>query len=110
MRHRQPLLALGVLLVAFAPNCYSLDEAEVAALEARCESAREERLKPLRDAEIAKCKADERNDPKYCERFWSDYGNAVRLPNGRMQPRLFDDLPECTAAYKARRQLNFGAE
>jgi len=94
-------------LWALALNADSLDEAEVAALEARCEAAREERLKPLRDAEIAKCKADKRNDPEYCERFWSDYGDAVRLPNGRMQPRMFDDLPECVAAYEARRKLNF---
>lgn len=110
MRLGQPLLTFGVLLLVLTPNAYSLDEAEVKALEARCEAAREARLKPLREAEIAKCKSDERNDPAYCERFWSDYGNAVRLPNGRMQPRLFDDLPECTAAYNARRQLNFDSE
>ncbi len=110
MRHKQPLLTLGALLYVFSPNAYSLDEAEVAAMEARCEAAREERLKPLREAEIAKCKADKRNDPEYCERFWSDYGNAMRRPNGTMQPRLFDDLPECVAAYEARRRLNFGSE
>ena len=107
MKSKQPLVALGVALWALALNADSLDEAKVAALEARCEAAREERLKPLRDAEIAKCKADKRNDPEYCERFWSDYGDAVRLPNGRMQPRMFDDLPECVAAYEARRKLNF---
>lgn len=107
MRPSQPLLTLGVLLLAFTPIAYSLDEAEVEALEARCEEAREARLKPLREAEIANCKSNKRNDPGYCERFWSDYGNAVRLPNGRMQPRLFDDLPECVAAHKARRELNF---
>jgi hypothetical protein len=28
--------------------------------------------------EIAKCKADQNNDPGYCERFWKDYGNAMR--------------------------------
>ncbi len=110
MRPRQPLLTLGVLLFALAPNAYSLDEAEVKALEARCEAARETRLKPLREAEIAKCKSNKRNDPAYCERYWSDYGNAVRLANGRMQPRLFDDLPECTAAYKARRELHFESD
>lgn len=110
MRHRQSLLALGFFLYVFAANAHALDEAEVQALEARCEAAREARLKPLREAEIAKCKADKRNDPAYCDRFWADYGNAVRLPNGRMQPRLFDDLPECTAAYKARRQLNLGSD
>lgn len=103
-------LAFAWLLCSFAPFAYSLDEAEVANMEASCEAAREERLKPLRDAEIAKCKADKRTDPAYCERFWSDYGNAVRLPNGRMQPRMFDDLPECVAAQEARRKLRRGSD
>jgi hypothetical protein len=84
---------------------YAMDEAQVRALEQQCETAREERIKPLRDAEIAKCKADKRNDPAYCERFWSDYGDPVRLRNGRMQPRLFGDLPECVTADEARRKL-----
>lgn len=99
--------ALATCLFSIA---YALDEAQVRALEQQCETAREGRIKPLRDAEIAKCKADKRNDPAYCERFWSDYGGPVRLPNGRMQPRLFEDLPECVAAYDARRRLNRGSD
>ena len=43
---------------------------DVAALEAKCEAEREAKIKPLRDVEIAKCKADQNNDPGYCERFW----------------------------------------
>ena len=82
------------------------DEAQVRKLEEQCESAREARLKPLRDAEIERCIEEQRNDPGYCQRYWSDLGNAVRLPNGRVQPRMFDDLPECVAAQEARRQLN----
>jgi hypothetical protein len=84
------------------------DEAEVKALEQACEAAREVKLKPLREAEIARCKAEPRSDPAYCERFWSDYGNAIRLPNGTMQPRMFNDLPECVTAEAARRKLNSG--
>jgi len=78
---------------------------EVKELEARCEQARQAKLKPLRDAEIARCKASKRNDPDYCERFWRDLGAATRLPNGAVKPRMFDDLPECVAAFKARRSL-----
>lgn len=89
-----------------APALALADEAaNVAALEAKCEAARAAHIKPLRDAEIARCKADGRNDPGYCERFWSDYGNAHRMPNGVMSPRMFDDLPECTAAAQARKAL-----
>ncbi len=37
---------------------------------------REAKIKPLRDAEMAKCKADPSNDPGYCERFWKGYGRV----------------------------------
>ena len=84
------------------------DEMSVRMLEQQCEQAREAKLKPIRDAEIARCKAEERNDPAFCERYWRDYGNAVRLLNGKMQPRKFDELPECAAAREARRKLNSG--
>lgn len=78
---------------------------EVTRLEAACEAAREARIKPLREAEIRKCQADARNDPAWCVRFWADYGNATRLPDGTMSPRMFDDLPQCTQAEAARIQL-----
>jgi hypothetical protein len=80
-------------------------ESDVAALEARCEADRETKLKPLRDAEIAKCKEDVHNPAGFCESFWKDYGNATRTRNGTMVPRMFDDLPSCAAAYKARMAL-----
>jgi hypothetical protein len=79
---------------------------DAAKLDAQCEAAREAKIKPLRDAEIAKCKADARNDPAFCERYWRDYGNAVRRPNGTMGPRMFDDLPACVAAAQAHQALN----
>jgi hypothetical protein len=97
----------AVLLWLVVPTVVLADEeANVAALEAKCEAAREARIKPLRDAEIAKCKADGRNDPGYCERYWSDYGSAHRMANGVMSPRMFDDLPECKSAAQARKALN----
>ena len=79
---------------------------EVASLESQCAVAREAKIKPLREAEIAKCKASRPDDPAYCERYWSDYGNAKRLPNGTMSPRMFDDLPICVQATQARQALN----
>ena len=78
---------------------------DVEALDAQCEQEREARIKPLREMEIEKCKADPNNDPAYCERYWKDYGNAVRGINGGMIPRMFDDLPVCQAAFKARKAL-----
>jgi len=57
--------------------------------------------------EIAKCSADRHNEPGYCERYWKDYGNAVRTANG-MVPRMFDDLPVCVDGFKARKALADG--
>ena len=109
MRHGIAMKGRSILTCALllgVPALVLADEAaDVVALEGKCEAARAVRIKPLRDAEIAKCKAEGRNDPGYCERFWSDYGNAHRMANGVMSPRMFDDLPECIAAAQARKAL-----
>jgi hypothetical protein len=94
------LIWLGPAALAFADR-----RSDVEALEAQCEQEREARIKPLRDMEVQKCKADRNNDPAFCERFWKDYGNSVRIANGGMTPRMFDDLPVCQAAFKARKAL-----
>jgi hypothetical protein len=78
---------------------------DVEALEAQCEQQRQDLIKPLREMEIAKCKAQPRNDPDFCERYWRDYGSATRQANGTMSPRMFDDLPVCMAAFQARKDL-----
>jgi hypothetical protein len=98
-------IAAALMLFSMPVAVFADKEADVAALEARCEADREERIKPLREMEIANCKADKRNDPAYCERYWKDYGNAQRGTNGRMLPRMFDDLPSCVAASEARNAL-----
>jgi hypothetical protein len=97
----------AVAMILLAPSAVVLADqtSDVEALEAQCEQEREANIKPLRDMEIEKCKADAHNDPAYCERYWKDYGNAMRTPNGTMTPRMFDDLPDCVAAFKARKAL-----
>ncbi len=74
----------------------------LAELEQRCEAAREMRIAPLREAEIARCKADGRSDPDWCERFHADYGDGGRTASGVFRPRMFDDLPECVEALRER--------
>jgi len=74
----------------------------LAALDQRCEVAREKKIAPLREAEIKQCKQDKRNDPNYCDTFYADYGDAGRMPSGVMRPRMFDDLPECVDAMNER--------
>lgn len=97
------LVLWGNPVVVFADQA-----SDVAALEAKCEAERQAKIKPLRDAAIAQCKADQNNDPAYCERFWKDYGNSMRGANGGTIPRMFDDLPICVAAFKARKALADG--
>ncbi len=99
-----------VLVLLGAPVSVLADKAgDVVALEAQCEAEREAKIKPLRDTEIAKCKADSHNDPAYCERYWKDYGNGMRGADGVMIPRMFSDLPVCVAAFKARKELADGS-
>ena len=107
MGQRRLIVALAVVVALAASLVVALadNESEVTALEAHCEQDREAILKPLRDAEIAKCKADRHNDADYCDRRFKDFGNsAVHHPNGTTTPRMFADLPSCLAAFKARRQ------
>jgi hypothetical protein len=102
-RPRTLACATAVLLLTGPFSVLADKKSDVEALEAQCEAEREAKIKPLREMEIAKCKADQHNDAAYCERFWKDYGNAVRSSNGTMVPRMFGDLPVCVAAFKARK-------
>lgn len=74
-------------------------------LDMACEEAREIKLKPLREEKINECKADKKNDPKWCDQFWADFGDGGRT-GPRIRQRLFNDLAECVKAEKARRDVN----
>ena len=109
MQIRRMLTVAAIVVAGSGPFTVFADQAsDVAAMEAQCEAEREARIKPLRDAEIAKCKADPSNDPTYCERYWKDYGNERRGATGGTIPRMFWDLPICVAAFKARKDLADG--
>lgn len=69
-----------------------------AELDQRCEDAREEKIAPMREAEIESCKQERRSDPAFCESFNADFGDGGRTESGAMRPRMFDDLPECVEA------------
>jgi len=71
-------------------------------LDRRCDDAREMMIAPLREAEIANCKQNKRNDPEWCERFNADFGDGGRTVSGSIRPRLFDDLRECVDAQQER--------
>ena len=79
-----------------------ITEMSLADLDRRCEDAREERIAPLREAEVAKCTQTKTGDQAWCETFWADYGDPRRTVSGTLTPRLFHDLPQCTEAWEER--------
>ncbi len=76
----------------------------IEALDLRCEQARERKIKPLREAEIVKCKDQGETDPAWCERYYADYGAGGKTTYGGYHPRMFHDLPECLEADEERRR------
>jgi hypothetical protein len=83
------------------PDLYEktdISKLSIADLDARCDEAREAKIAPLREAEIANCKQDRREDPAFCEHFNADFGDGGRTVNGGVWRRMFDDLPECVDA------------
>jgi hypothetical protein len=103
------MAGLLVLVSSIRPSLADLngdDQALVTLeeLDQRCQAAREKKIAPLRSAEIAHCKASERNDPEFCERFWRDYGESTVTADGVFVPRMFWDLPACVTAFEERRR------
>jgi len=90
--------------IQIRPQIKEIDitEMSLADLDRRCENVREERIAPLREAEIAKCIQTETGDQAWCETFWADYGDARRTQSGGFVPRMFHDLPECVEALEER--------
>ena len=90
--------------VQIPPPVKAIDitEMSLAGLDRRCEDAREERIAPMREAEIANCIQTETGDQAWCETFWADYGDPRRTVSGVLIPRLFHDLPECIEAWEER--------
>ena len=106
--HKLVNLGLAVILF-YTPSLLSAQQPTVKELEQRCEEMRENRIKPLREAEIEKCKADETKDPAWCERHYKDHGNATRGLQGKYTPRMFDDLAPCVQAREMKTKTREGS-
>jgi hypothetical protein len=81
-----------------------MEHMSVAELEALCEREREKRLKPEREALIKQCIGRGDRNPDWCERYYSDWGDAMRLDIHTVRLALYYDLPECVAADRARQE------
>jgi len=99
IQSEQPKIELPALVEK--PDITAMSLAE---LDRRCEDAREKMIAPLREAEIVKCKEQDRKDPAWCDRHFADFGNAGKTIYGTFRPRMFNDLPECIEAEQALRE------
>ncbi len=82
----------------------NIKKMSLADLNSRCADAREKKIAPLKEAEIAKCKKQDPDYPARCERFYADYGDGGRTVSGGFRPRMFHDLPECIEADQERKR------
>ena len=96
------IAACAVLAPLPAP-AQSLEE-----LDAACYKAREARIKKVQQRKIEECvKAPPRErevarSREECERYWGDYGWTKGAADGKRQPYLYRNLPECKRAAEAR--------
>jgi len=92
---------VGYLLII---NCNPVIAAPSAdELRSLCEAEREKLIAPLRQQAIKECTSQTRNTKKYCQQYYSDFGNAIRTQDGFRQ-RMFHDIPECLASYATEAQ------
>lgn len=88
-----------ILLSGFASNVSG--DTSLQLLKEKCESARESKLAPEREALIQACMAEKEKTVEQCRRYYADYGAAGRTAAGAVRVRKYNDLPECTALYEA---------
>jgi len=98
MRSGPLAVGLALLLVAGAAASADKDDAErQAELDRRCEAARDQALKPIREDIYRECLAKKRGDEAFCRRDADGY-NGDRIGGA---PRFYD-LPECEKAFEFR--------
>jgi hypothetical protein len=91
------LISVALILLLSGPLLADQSrEKKQAELDAVCESARLEKLTPMREGFVEQCVANkEKSSREHCERFYADYGNRM----GGRAP-LFYDLPACVTAFE----------
>lgn len=99
----KPGMVVQAVLMSLAGSCGTAASAQasadrVAAANARCETARQERLAPIRAQKIAACKRGRHPPTAGCETFYSTHGNNSNNANGSVVRGRFYDLPACVEA------------
>jgi len=91
------LISVALILLLSGPALADQSrEKKQAELDAVCESARLEKLTPMREGFVEQCVTNkEKSSREHCQRFYADYGNRM----GGRAP-LFYDLPACVTAFE----------
>ena len=91
------LISVALILLLSGPALANQSrEKKQAELDAVCESARLEKLTPMREGFVEQCVTNkEKSSREHCQRFYADYGNRM----GGRAP-LFYDLPACVTAFE----------
>jgi hypothetical protein len=88
--------AVLILFMASPVMANQSREKKQVELDAVCETARLEKLTPMREGFVEECVTNkEKSSREHCERFYADYGNRM----GGRAP-LFYDLPACVTAFE----------
>ncbi|HKY02493.1 MAG TPA: hypothetical protein VJM53_08070, partial [Burkholderiales bacterium] len=77
-------------------------------LDEICTKARAEKLKVVHQQKVEECMRNPPprvDDPRAaCERMWNGYGWGVPTGKGGRSPTLYNEIPECLAAFEARKE------
>jgi heme exporter protein D len=74
----------------------------IKALDEKCRVAREAKIQEARRQKIAECiKTEPQKGRAECERYWADWGWGAALAGGGRLPSLYEEIPECVAAFEA---------
>ena len=102
---RKFMIAALLAQVAALPAAPShLTEAEVVAMEQRCNALRQEKLAPEKASVLQQCLDSGEMDREGCRQKAAEYGEMQVAPIYR--PAKYSDLPECVEAYKARKHYD----
>lgn len=90
-------LITALMCITFAIQANDEErEAKQAELDAACESARSDKLVPLRRQMADLCiQKEEFESPAECEAYYADYGERAGS-----RPAMFYDLPACVKAFE----------
>jgi hypothetical protein len=95
------LLGVGLVCSGARGEDYYDQQLRLKALDKRCEQARQETLKPVREKLVKDCVGTERRALQDCELQFAEYGESTSGRNGNIIKGLYYDLAQCQEAKRA---------